>query len=52
MKLTYEAPEMKIYAFSMNSTILTASEPYTENPITQSPTAFTIPDDNPFEIEE
>lgn len=46
MKLTYEAPEMKIYVFSTKSTIL-ASEPYTENPIEQG-TAHSLGDFDPF----
>lgn len=47
MKLTYEAPEMKIYVFSTKSTILTVSEPYTENPIEQGP-AHSLDDYDPF----
>lgn len=47
MKLTYEAPEMKIYVFSTKSTILTVSEPYTENLISQG-TVFSLGDDDPF----
>lgn len=48
MKLKYEAPEMKIFAFSIESTILTGSDTATETPIVDNTNPHTLDDYDPF----